>query len=245
MRFRVRFKLEKENIPKDKNRFILSFFKSAFSSYDFGYYKSLYEEDKIKQKSFTFSVYLPEAEFTRDEIIIKSKTFDLDYSAYEDYDALMFYNSILNILNKRVYLKNNSITAIRLIKLDEKEITSDSVIFKTISPISVREHEGDNKNTWYHSLDTRKGQNIFYKNIKCQAISQFGEGIEKDLKDTKIKIIKNKIVKVKHYDIAIPANLAVFRMEAKPYLLDYFYKAGICSQRSTGFGMLNVIEMEG
>jgi len=48
-------------------------------------------------------------------------------------------------------------------------------------------------------------------------------------------------VRVKHYDIVIPANLAIIEIQAKPYLLDYFYKAGVCSQRSSGFGMLDLI----
>lgn len=241
MRFRVKFNLQNESIPKDKNRIILSFLKSAYSKYDIDYYKSLYEENQTKQKSFTFSTYMPQSKFLRDEIIIPSCSFDLEFSSYDNYDSLMFYNSIIGILNKSIDIKGNSITAKNIINLKEKPIFDNYATFKTISPISIREHNGDNKKTWYHLLETEKGKEVFLHNIKIQALEQFGDKAKYDLDDLKLSVIKSKEVRVKHYDIVIPANLAILRIEAKQYLVDYFYKAGICSQRSTGFGMLDLI----
>lgn len=241
MRFRVKFNLQNESIPKDKNRIILSFLKSAYSKYDIDYYKSLYEENQTKQKSFTFSTYMPQSKFLRDEIIIPSCSFDLEFSSYDNYDSLMFYNSIIGILNKSIDIKGNSITAKNIINLKEKPIFNDYAKFKTLSPISIREHNGDNKKTWYHSLETEKGKEVFLHNIRVQALEQFGDQTKYDLENLKLSVLKSKEVRVKHYDIVIPANLAIIEIQAKPYLLDYFYKAGVCSQRSSGFGMLDLI----
>jgi CRISPR-associated endoribonuclease Cas6 len=241
MRFRVKFNLSNEIIPKDKNRVILSFLKTAYSKYDMDYYKSLYEENQPKRKSFTFSTYMPQAKFLQDEIIIPSCSFDLEFSSYDNYDSLIFYNSIVGILNKSIDIKGNSITAKNIINLKEKPIFNDYAKFKTLSPISIREHNGDNKTTWYHLLDTQKGKDIFLHNIKIQALDQFGDKAKYDLDDLKLSVIKTKEVRVKHYDIVIPSNLAIIEIQAKPYLLDYFYKAGVCSQRSSGFGMLDLI----
>lgn len=241
MRFRVKLGLQNESIPKDKNRVILSFLKTAYSKYDKDYYKSLYEENQPKRKSFTFSTYMPQAKFLQDEIIIPSCSFDLEFSSYDNYDSLMFYNSIVGILNKSIDIKGNSITAKNIINLKEKPIFNDYAKFKTLSPISIREHNGDNKKTWYHSLETEKGKEVFLHNIRVQALEQFGDQTKYDLENLKLSVLKSKEVRVKHYDIVIPANLAIIEIQAKPYLLDYFYKAGVCSQRSSGFGMLDLI----
>ncbi len=46
MRFNVELLLDNENIPKDKNRIILSLLKHNFNSYNGDYYSEIYEEGK-------------------------------------------------------------------------------------------------------------------------------------------------------------------------------------------------------
>ena len=68
MRFYLTFELEKSSLPKDYRRIILSYIKKSLTEILDGRYYSQYFKDNI-QKDFCFSLKLPKAKFTKDEII--------------------------------------------------------------------------------------------------------------------------------------------------------------------------------
>ena len=241
MRFSVELLLDSEKIPKDKNRMILSLLKHSFSKYDKDYYYQLYEQSQNKMKSFTFSLYMGHCQFLRDEIIVPNKKIILNYSTYDMKDGIMFYNSFLKNKGVKYPIKDNSLTINRINLIKEKLIMENEVIFKTLSPISVRQHNGDNKTTWYHSLSGKNGQEVFMNNLRYQLFNHFGQGIKYDIEKVDFQVIANKEVKVKHYDIEVLANICKLKIKGKPYILDFLYKGGIGSQRSTGFGMVDLI----
>lgn len=242
MRFQVRLSIDNDVIPKDKNRIILSLLKHCFYSYDKDYYSTLYENNKNQIKEFTFSLNLRNCKFLRDEIQIPNKKIYLNFSAYNYEDGIMFYNSILANKGKRYSIGNNVFTIEKITLVKEKIICSDEVVFKTMSPIVVREHNGDNKKTWYHSLKTEKGQAVFMENLKYQLTDVFGNRVLDDLTDLTVNISEDhKEVRVKNYDIALLSNIAKLKIKAKPYILDYLYKAGIGSKRGSGFGMVDIV----
>lgn len=241
MRFSVELSLENDKIPKDKNRLILSLLKEMYSTYDSEYYEKLYKETPNKIKNFTFSLYLGNCKFLKEEILIPNKKIILNFSAYDYEDAIMFYNSFLAYKGKEHKISNNVLT-IGKIRLDkEKPIYEDEVIFKTKSPIVVRKHKSDNKKTWYHSLESDAGQDIFIHNLRFQLLDYFGQDRSLDIEEIKFEVLKNKEVKIKHYGIEILSNICTLELKGKPYLLDYIYKAGLGSKKSGGFGMLEII----
>lgn len=242
MRFQVEILLENDMIPKDKNRIMLSMLKSCFSSYSEEYYNSLYANTQNKIKDFTFSLNLGNCKFLREEILIPNKKIYFNFSAYNYEDGIMFYNSILQNKGKEHRISDNILTIKKIALVKEKIIYSNEVIFKVMSPIVVREHNGDNKKTWYHSLGTEKGQAIFIENLKYQLRDVFGERVSYDLNDLSVKISEDhKEVKVKNYGIAVLSNIAKIKIKAQPYILDYLYKAGIGSKRGSGFGMVDIV----
>lgn len=241
MRFNVELILENEIFPKDKNRTALSFIKHNFSLYDKDYYAELYEETPNKMKSFTFALYMGNCKFLREEIFIPQKSLILNYSTADLRNGIMFYNSFLKNKGVKFPIKNNSILIKKINLVREKIITSDQAIFKTLSPISVRHHFGDNKQTWYYSLNDSEGKKVFINNLKYQLIDCFGEDRSLDINEVQFEVLKNKEVKVKHYGIEVLGNICYLKISAKPYILDYLYKAGIGSQRSTGFGMVDLV----
>lgn len=241
MRFSIEILLDNEKIPKDKNRMILSLLKYNYYSYDKDYYYELYEKQPNKMKSFTFSLYMGKCQFLREDIVIPEKRIILNYSTYDVKDGIIFYNSFLKSKGLKYPIKDNSLTVNRINLVREKTITNDEVIFRTLSPISVREHNGDNKKTWYHSLTAKKGQETFMNNLKYQLLDCFGEERLLDINEVEFEVLKNKEVKVKHYGIEVLANICKIKMKAKPYVLDFLYKGGIGSQRSSGFGMVDLV----
>lgn len=241
MRFNVELTLENESIAKDKNRIFISLLKHSFVSYDKKYYLEQYEDQKNKSKSFTFSLYMGNCKFLQDEIIIPNKKIILNFSTWDTADAIKFYNAFLEQKGSKFPIKNNNITIKRISLNKEKIIREDEALFKTMSPISAREHKGDNKKTWYYSLSETKGQEVLIKNLKYQLINVFGDNSIKDIEEIEFELLKNKEVKIKHYGIEVLGNICKFKLRAKPYILDYVYKSGIGSQRNGGFGMLDLV----
>lgn len=242
MRFTVELLSDRNLIPKDKNRLVLSILKSCFSSYSQDYYKKLYETKENQIKDFTFSLYLGECKFLRDEILIPEKKIFLNFSTYSYEDGIMFYNSFLSNKGKEFNYKDNIIQIGKLSLKKEKPIYSNEVVFKTMSPIVVREHGGNNKKTWYHSLGNNEGLEVFKENLKHQLIDTFADQGLKDFNDLDITVSnRNKEVKVKNYDIELLTNITKIKISGQPYILDYLYKAGIGSKRSSGFGMVDIV----
>lgn len=242
MRFRVDLQLEKDLIPKDKNRIILSIIKKCFKSCSVTYFNDLYEKELNKSKNFTFSLYMGKCEFLRDEIHIPNKRITLNFSTVGYEDGVMFFNSFLSNQGKSFVIKENSITIGKVNLVTEKNIYNNEVTFKTMSPIVVREHSGDNKKTWYHSLNTNAGYSIFMTNIKHQLYNVFGEQVQSDLDDIQIEVSpNNKQVKVKNYGIEVLSNVGLIKVKSAPYILEYLYKAGIGSKRGVGFGMVDIV----
>lgn len=241
MRFNVELLVDKENIPKDKNRLIISFLKHNFETLDKKYYQSLYKKGENTIKSFTFSLYMPNCKFTREEIIIPEKKIILNFSTNNMKDSIYFYNSILENKGKPYEIKGISLTVNRINVVKENVITNDYSTYVSMSPIVVRDHYGDNKKTWYYSLNDEMGKEIFIKNLKYQLLDQFGKERKLDIDEVEFDVLNNKEVKVKHYGIEVISNICRLKIKAKPYILDYLYKSGIGGRRSQGFGMLDLV----
>lgn len=240
MRYNIELILSNENIPKDKNRIILSLLKHIYESYDKEYYKSLYEESPNMMKSFSFSIYMPNCSFGREEITIPNKKIFLNFSTEDMKDGIYFYNAALASRGKPYEIKGNTITINKINMNKEKIITDEYAIYSSMSPVVVREHKGNNHKTWYYSLDEDKGREIFFDNLKYQLLDRFGEERRLDIEELEFQVLRNKEVKVKHYGIEVLSNICKLKIQAKPYILDYLYKSGIGSRRSGGFGMLDL-----
>ena len=241
MRFNVELILSNENIPKDKNRIILSLLKHIYQSYDKDYYKSLYEVKENKRKGFTFSLYMPNCTFTKEEIIISGKKIIWNFSTADMNEGITFYNAALANRGKSYEIKGNTLTIKRISMNKEKIITNDYAVYSSMSPVVVRKHEGNNKKTWYYSLNEEKGKEIFIENLRYQLLDNFGEERKLDIEEVNFQVLRNKEVKVKHYGIEVLSNICRIKVQAKPYILDYIYKSGVGSRKSGGFGMLDLV----
>lgn len=237
MRYQVIVSLDGDEIPKDKNRMFLSLLKHHITENDKRFFESVYVEGETKRKDFTFSLYMPECEFLRDTIRIPDKKVFLNFSTYDLLTGIQFYNAIINGRGKEYSYKGIVMKIERIEVKQEKKFMGRATVFKSLSPCVVREHDDDTNKDWFHSLDSDKGRKLFADNLKSQLLDSIKDSTY-DVDDIGISLIKNKEVKVKHYGIEVLANICMFEMKAKPYILEYFYKAGIGSFKSTGFGML-------
>lgn len=241
MRFKIMIEVEGNTVPKDNKRMIISLFKKGFELSNQSYYEAQYHLESNKMKTFTFGTYFRNPKFMKDSIELSDPMFSVTYSCYDPADGLNFYNAMVQMTNKPFEYRATTLFVrdIRMVK--ESVITSDEEVFKIVSPVVVREHHGDNKKTWYHDLNSEEGQKIFKTNLIFQLKEQFGDDNQADFEKVEIEVLQGKMTKVKHYEIAIPSNLGIIKMKAKPYILDYILKAGVGSNRSRGFGLLELV----
>lgn len=240
MRIIAEFLLEQNRIDKDKNRIFISILKSCLESYDEKIYRYFFERGAIR-KSYCFALYMKDAEFTKDRIIIPNKKIIFRLSTSNLEDSIHLYNSLIQNNKKTYKVKENVIKIIKINIEREKKIYDNQATFITLSPVVSRKHEGDNKKTWYYSLNNDEGKILLLDNLKIQLLEEFGQDRILDIDEVKIDVLTNKEVKVKNYGIEVLGNLCKLKIYAKSYILEYIYKSGVGSKRSSGFGMLDLV----
>lgn len=233
MRYEIQFELEQEKIILDYRRKFLSWFKSILGSYNTEIKDKFYETNK--SKGFTFSIYLPVEKIEKEYIYLKSNKIKMFLSIAEMEDSLHFMNAILGAMHKKYpFGDNNSLKAQNLRPVREKEINENSVIFKTLSPLVIREKE----NQWYHDFD-EKGIEILKQNIIATLEEKFPK---KYLEELNFIPFETKKIIVKFYSIRFPVTSGIFKVEGRKEILNYLYKTGVGSRSSAGFGMCEVLQ---
>jgi len=235
MRFEIRCKLEKKVISTDYRRKILSFFKRSLEEYNADIKKAIYDDPE--RRNFTFSVYLPVEKIEKDRVYLKNNDIKIFLSVENMMEALHFLNALIGSKGKKFSMGENSFVVESIHKRQEKEIVRDEVIFKTLSPIVIREvREG--KNSWYHDFD-EKGMEILKKNTLYNLKNKF---YKSSLEEFEVVPIKTRRTVVSFYKSKFPVTLGTFYVKADKKILNYLYKSGFGSRSSAGFGMLEVIE---
>ncbi|MDY3332576.1 MAG: CRISPR-associated endoribonuclease Cas6 [Eubacterium sp.] len=242
MRYKLYLTLDgTDEIPKDKNRLFLSLIKNCICENDADFFNKLYVKNITKRKNFTYSLYMKNAVFLRDTIKIPEKKIVMNFSTNNYMTGIQFCNSMLKAINRKYVYKGEIEMHVENIELVHEHIfTSDKTIFRTLSPIVIREHNRETNRNWFHSISSEKGKALFLENLKYQILESIPEAIP-DIDKIDISVIRNKEVKVKHYGIEVNSNLCVFEMKAAPYILNFCYQSGILAYASTGFGMLEVM----
>jgi len=236
MRLKLSFEIKEKRIESDNRRIFLSFFKSSLS-----------ENEKLelfysngRRKEFTFSIYFPNAKFRKDELKLSSNEFYLNFSISSMEEGIYFMNSFIKKIGKSYPLpKRNSFILKNIEIVEEKEVLSESVEFRTLSPIIVKERIEDENRDWYYTFEDERWEEVLKANMKEQLKEVFDLG--DDIEKLKIKAVKPKRTIIRNYNISFPVSLGNLKIQGEKYLLDYFSKSGIGSKRAQGFGMLEVI----
>ena len=241
MRFYLTFELEKSSLPKDYRRIILSYIKKSLTEILDGRYYSQYFKDNI-QKDFCFSLKLPKAKFTKDEIILEDNSIKVLFTSDDrQKTGLLLQQAFMKQKNKKFLITNqNSITLKQIHQQREQKITSSKVIFKTYG-LCIRDHNKEtNKDNHYVYSDEKFNEQL--KVVLKNQISQ--TGFSKDIVDSiKLSPINCKKVLVKHYDTYVDTTVGSFLLEGNPLLLQYLYDVGMGS-RNTMFGYLDLLTQD-
>ena len=236
MRLKIECELKRNKVTVFYNQKILSFFKHSLDIYskeikDFYYSKG-------KEKDMSFAGYFPLEKILNNEIYLKENSFKIFLTFNSIIDGLHYYNSFVNAKHHKIEFKldTNEFHIKNITKLHEKRIDDDISIFQTLSPIVIRE-KMENKKDFFHVLD-ENGIEILHQNLNFSLSKKFSKEV---LKSIEIIPIKTKRTVVSFYGIKFPATKGIIAIKGNKNILDYFYKSGLGSKKSSGFGMLEII----
>lgn len=240
MRLKIELQFANNKIDKDYRSKILSMFKACLELNGKGIFEKYYKNPKGKM--FTFSTNLGKLKFEKDCIQMEGTRGTLFFSTYTYEIAIDYYNSFLKGMNKEFKFGENTVKITNISIVKEKIFTENKSLFKLVSPLVIREHQEESNKDWYFTLASEKGIEVLKNNLKHTLPEIFGEKVKSDIEDMEIKPINFKKTVVLNKKVMIEASLGNVEVTASPYLLDYFYKAGLSTSKSSfGFNMVDVV----
>lgn len=237
MKLIIDFDMSKDIITSDYRYACLSYIKKLLSNNYPEKYMQLYGEAKIK--AMTFSVYFPNAVMGK-QIKVPNKCCKLIISSFDKELIMDLYNSSLQYRFKPFNFPNDLVLITKHSKIEiSKEIKHNSIIIKTQSPILIRNHDKDNNNDEYLTINDKNYNQILNINIKNLLKSENFPASFVELTPIKANIT-SVLMKGRYYR----ANYGIFLLKTESCeLANLLYTSGIGSKRSLGFGMFEIEEV--
>lgn len=232
MKINISIMLEKNELPIDWRRTMLSLIKKTLQSEAPEVYDEFYKKGSTKMKPFTFWALFKNPSFKNNCIELSEQQLSLFISTNDTKLAFCLYNGFKKQKESFNIFNGNSMNIIRVKLEQEKVIRDNEIIVNMLSPLVVRKHSETEKDRYflwneYEFLETVKQcVNAQLKNID---------------KVPEIIPIKCKKVIVKAYGTNIPASLGIFKLTGDIDILNKLYQTGIASKNGAGFGKFEVI----
>ncbi len=194
------------------------------------------------QKEFTFSNYFQKPIMKKETIEIPNKRIIINFSTSDNVIGIDFYNAFVKNLYQEIRFSNlNSIKITRIVVQKERKIVSNKVVFRTQSPLIVRDHHPESGKDWYYSCNDMNFEKFLKRNLYNQLKDKFSEKIEKDLENLSIRKVDMKKIIVTSYGIKMASSIGSFEMEGEQYILNEIYQSGAGSKKSLGFSMVDIV----
>lgn len=250
MRFAVALKPLKNKIPSGNRIMVLSIIKSAIKNENESLYKELFfygDKKNKKIKPFAFSIYLNNFKINEDDIDINGELI-ITISTINNKVGLTIFNGLLNMKNKNkaeIYYKNYNFKINNIRLVEEKEIKSNMIKCKTLSPIHIKDKFG--KSVDVNDKEKFEDELNYISNLLLE--SHRGYGLKKRLKFNPIlmkkQVVKEEIEGFKNKTnrkyIFIEAFSGVFELEGEIEDLKLLVKGALGFRRSEGFGLINLV----
>ena len=237
MRYELRIRLKESFIEIEYRKAVMSYFKWALSDYECGkYYADFYGSSK--SKDLTFGVFLKKPKFKKSIIELESKEISIIVSSSSKKLGLALFNSILSKKGMEFKLASDNSMTLHSINLKkEKNISEGSVVFKILSPLCLREHVRDGNRDQYHSIASEDFLIKLKDCIKFQLEPKF----EIETSEIQIVPLNCKKTVIQHNGLFIESTLGTIAISANKDILNELYMNGFGSRKSSGFGLLEVV----
>lgn len=231
MRVSLEFDLKNNTLPIDYRRGFISLIKATLNQ---GENASLLFDRLYSQKTnkaLTFSVYFPEIKGKNENKFVVGGKANLLLSSNDLEIVTNVYNGSFMI--KDYPLFNNKISFKKAFFIQKRKITSDSVLFRTKSPLLLN-LKGDNLN--YITPEHPE----YIKALINNAFTLSETFLNHKPEYINIKVKQWRKLPVSHYNQTMTAIKGIFEIETEPELLQLLYDIGLGVRRSQGFGMLEI-----
>jgi CRISPR-associated endoribonuclease Cas6 len=232
-------KKNSRDIRKDYRTIIISFFKSLFESTPI--FSQLYSKEK-KTIPFCSSLYLGKHMAILQDYISFQAPIYLFFSTGDFQVFSYFINGCLNFKNqnKKIYLLNDETLKIQKIEpMNERKIYSESVVFKTMSPI-VLQNPNASKTDYENFFVTIEQEDfettlniITQKRMKYLNFNNFSH--------IEITSNYNKTDSIPHYGGYIKATRGIFEVKSSVETLQFLYDYGFGTRTGQLFGMTKLL----
>ncbi|MGM0471399.1 MAG: CRISPR-associated endoribonuclease Cas6 [Bacillota bacterium] len=239
---RLSCKYETDEIPVGYHMMWVSLLKEALQQSDQEFKDKLYHYDQQRNnkqsKDFTFALYLQDFEKEDDIFRINDQViFNLSTPDYEL--GIKLYNGLLKL--EEFTYRDFTISKSRIDLSQEKEINSQEVKFKTLSPICVKNEDNYFLDIADESYEEELNYitNLVLKNYR-------GYGLQEEIKfeplDMNKVVVKQKIEEFTQNTgrpyYCVNSYQGAFKLSGACEDLRDIYQLGLGFKRSQGFGML-------
>lgn len=242
LRLRFEFAVTKEEIPLDYRRCFISLFKKALEKNNLEAKDKYYHKADPIQKAFTFSVFFKNPKFHKDYIELEDKKVILNFSTYSKKLGLIYFDALMGMIDYKFPLQNdNNITLKNVTVVQEREIKTESVVVRILSPVLARVHNKEKNFDKYLSFKEEKFAEVVKNNLKYTLEKLGDKQLLKSLEKFEVLDVDGtKPIKVLFYKHKVDGNIGRFVIKGEQRLIDFVVKAGLGSRTSSGFGMLEV-----
>jgi len=207
-------------------------------------YNKYYTDKKQNvQKPFTFSVHLPvKKKIKQDDksfFVLDDDKIRFHFSSSDLVFFIEVYNGLLGLNNNFSPFNGYKIEVKNFYMQKNTPIDSDEVVFKTYSPVLVRDIE-NRKGKGFISFEHKNfEENLFFsmRNL-CKNFIDRDHELKRD--QVEILPVKCNAVPITNYGGEIGTS-GILKIKAPVEALQLVYDAGLGAKRSQGFGMLEVV----
>lgn len=246
---RAKVEIYTDRIPLSYRMMFVSLIKKALEKSNKEYFKNLYkfgDKKNKKIKPFVFSTYLESYEMGETDIKINGKI-NLIISTPDTELFINLYNGLLNI-KRYTFNEEYTLNMGKIILVKEKDITSETVEFKALSPIVIKDKQGRFLGIEDEGYEAELNY-IVDLNLKTFR----GRGLARKLEFTPLNyekvVVKERITGFKEASkkdiFYINGYRGTFKLCGDKEDLKLLYSLGIGFRRSEGFGNIEVDRLGG
>lgn len=232
-----------ENMPAKLNisyqASMLSLIKFGLSNTNPELFKYLYAENRIKD--FAISVFFPHAQFQGKTIVLGEKQNAIIYFSTNDMKlGLNFFNAFqwLCSCKDRPFNSTLNVNVGRVFDVPVPTITSERVIFKTMSPLVIRRQDGYFLSCVGNRV-TEEYRTALKESVRVHQTSKAMQGLVDTLEFTPLNMKKTVMNPFGQY---VEASVGTFELKGSPLLLNDILNSGLGGKRGSFAGMLGLVK---
>ena len=238
IQLKLEFQLEKQELPRDLDRLMVSFLKASLQNYSEELFNEMYDKSKSIIKPYTYAYYLPGAKFSTDRINLNENRFNMFFSDADMGQFIHFFNAFKLMKKKKYPMDKNSMKLMSVQSMERNPIKDNEAVIKMTSSLIVRKHLKDGNKDTYFTFDQEGFSDALRENI---TIFLEKLNIPMSAQGFSIVPVKGKKVVADVFGRKVDANIGVYKITGDVQLLNLLYQVGLGVRRSQGHGKFEII----